>query len=73
MICKVHTGHGCERMSKQPFCVRSIFNQETSSSGNEWFDELALYGEGVIHHATLSARTFSEVLTLDQEAGFGMA
>ena len=27
MICKVHTGHGCERMSKQPFCVRSIFNQ----------------------------------------------
>jgi len=35
--------------------------------GEEWFEELALYAEGVIHHSTLSARTFSEVLTLDQQ------
>lgn len=38
-------------------------------SGEEWFEELALYAEGVIHHSTLSARTFSEVLTLDQQDG----
>lgn len=37
--------------------------------GEEWFEELALYAEGVIHHSTLSARTFSEVLTLDQQDG----
>eukprot|EP00435_Cladocopium_sp_Y103_P037287 s20_g9.t2 len=36
-------------------------------TGNEWFGELALYGEGVIQHATLSARTFSEVLSLEQQ------
>eukprot|EP00438_Fugacium_kawagutii_P004329 Skav220061 [mRNA] locus=scaffold1709:116943:126732:- [translate_table: standard] len=38
----------------------------------KWFEELALYGEGVIHHATLSARTFSEVLTLEREDGTGL-
>ena len=37
--------------------------------GEEWFEELALYAEGVIHHSTLSARTFSEVLTLEQQDG----
>ena len=38
-----------------------------SMSGEEWFEELALYAEGLMHHSTLTARAFSEVLTLENE------
>lgn len=40
-------------------------------AGGHWFEELALYAEGLIHRATLTAKTFCEVLTLESEAGRG--
>ncbi|CAJ1395704.1 unnamed protein product, partial [Effrenium voratum] len=33
--------------------------------GQEWFEELALYAESLVHHCTLTATTFAEVLSLD--------
>ena len=46
-----------------------IFHPHRNFQEKNGFEELALYAEGVIHHSTLSARTFSEVLTLDQQDG----
>eukprot|EP00913_Durusdinium_trenchii_P001541 g1426.t2 len=34
--------------------------KEQLVQGGEWFEELALYAEGLVHHSTLSSKAFSE-------------
>lgn len=41
--------------------------KEQLVQGGEWFEELALYAEGLVHHSTLSSKAFSEVLSLHNE------
>ncbi|CAE7642927.1 Hcn4, partial [Symbiodinium pilosum] len=34
-------------------------------TGEHWFEEMSLYAESLVHHSTLTAKTFGEVFTLD--------
>eukprot|EP00439_Symbiodinium_sp_Y106_P044031 s753_g5.t1 len=38
---------------------------EETFTGEHWFEEMSLYAESMVHHSTLTSKTFGEIFTLD--------
>ncbi|CAE7560893.1 Hcn4 [Symbiodinium natans] len=38
---------------------------EETFTGEHWFEEMSLYAESLVHHSTLTSKTFGEIFTLD--------